>query len=120
MKIALLIFLVIGSIILYGCFSSNNGSEYSGIYPNGTSNFPSNPVSIDDAVREAKPYLNTTFELRKTMITHRANSELFIWVTLKGRYYYIVLDNYPSYSPGFYLHHAVKIDKENGAVIPPQ
>jgi len=92
------------------------GSEWGGF--NG---FPDNPVSVSEAIAKAEPYLDKTFALRSSATGNRnAAEEPVVFVTLRGDYYYIVKDNYPSYSPGFYLHHAVRVHKTTGRLIPPK
>jgi len=104
------------NLFFNGC---NNKKIYSGSDYSGFDDFPPNPISVQDAIRLAEPHLGKTFELRSAKREYISDKEPVLWVTLKGNCYYLVKDNYPSYTPGFYLHHAVKINKNTGEVMPP-
>ena len=102
------------------CCSCKREKVYFGSTGGGFEDFPPNPISVQDAIKLADPYLDKTFELRIASREHVSDKEASLWITLKGDYYYLVKDNYPSYTPGFYLNYAVKINKDTGEVIPPK
>ena len=112
-------------VIITGCGGIVNevyyGAEWS---KDKFDNFPENPVSVEEAINKAKPYLDKYFELRMEERTAYKNvgTKPTVHVTLKGNYYYIVKDNYPSYAPypDFYLEHAVLVSKKNGEVKLPE
>jgi hypothetical protein len=79
-------------------------------------------ISTDDAIRLAQPYLDRTFELRsenrpEDMQSDRPPRDI---VTPKGRWYYVVRDNYPAVKENFYLDHAVKVHMDTGEIIEPE
>ena len=114
-KILKLIYLI-SFIIVSSCVTTT----YSGNSHIGYSNFPSNNISPEEAIEIAKPYLDKTFELRTEGRKEKSEKEPIIHVTLKGRYYYIVKDNYPAKYIGFYLSHSAKVNKKTGEVLPPK
>jgi hypothetical protein len=107
-------------IALIAIFLVSCGTYHVGSSHNGFSDFPENNISVYKAISLAEKYLDKTFELRKANRSSQFNDEPAIWVTLRGNYYHIVKDNYPSYSPGFYEKHAVRINKSTGEVYPPK
>ena len=109
------ILLLISVFLLSSC----EKSYWSGLNESYDS-FPDNPVSPQQAVKLAQPYLDKTFRLRSNMAQRLSNGKLSDIVTLEGDYYYIVRDNFASYSPDFYRKHAVKVNKKTGKVIPPK
>ena len=117
MKALLVILLELVVISSAGCARTIYwGSEWGGF-----DGCPVNPVSVSEAIAKARPYLDETFALRSSTREHRNRAQQpVIHVTLRGKYYYIVRDNYPSYSPGFYLHHAVRVHKTTGQLIAPR
>jgi hypothetical protein len=109
-------FLIISLLFFLAC----SGKIYVGNSHAGFSGFPRNNIEVKDAIQLAEPYLDKTYELRKENRKSGNDNNLLIWVTLKGKYYYIVMDNYPSKTPGFYEKHAVRINKDTGEVISPK
>lgn len=103
-------------LLIVGCKSNETyfGSTYSGF-----DGFPKTEIDIDKAIELSEPYLESTFILRKKNRNTNSTKEPVIWVTLKDNWYYIVKDNYPSYTPNFYLRHAVRINSKNGEIIKP-
>jgi len=45
--------------------------EFAGIWPNGTKEFPLNPITVERAVDLARPYLDESFKLGKVSLNHR-------------------------------------------------
>ncbi len=89
----------------------------------GFENFPERKITVNKAIKLATPYLDETYKLRLKYGRGRINRDLktdTIHVCLKGEFYFIVKDDYPSYSPGFYLKHAVKINASTGDIIEPE
>ncbi len=108
------VFLVAGVVVILGCGKTYYGSGWHVL--NG---FPMNKISPQEAMSRAEPYLDETFELRSRNRRHSSDREPVVHVTLKGDYYYLVKDNYPSYSPNFYLQHALKVHKDTGVLAFP-
>ena len=104
-------------LLLAGC---NSEPEVFGSSKSGFDHFPETPISVDDALKVANPYLDTTYNLRIADRERKSNGKPKIWITLKGDNYYVVKDKYPSYSPGFYLEHAVVVNTDTDEVTPPQ
>jgi hypothetical protein len=115
MKKQHLLLLAIPMLLLTSC-----GKTYIARSSEGYASFPGNTISPEQAVKLADPYLDKTFELRAAKRQGVSPRKPTVWVTLKGQYYHIVKDNYPAYNRGFYLHHAVKVDKDTGDMIAPE
>jgi hypothetical protein len=100
-----------------GCTPSHFGT-----YPGGLAKFPDRPFSASQAVERAQPYLEETFSLRRKARdeTGERGSKPKVFVTLKGRHYYIIKDDYPYIFQSSYQSHAVKVDSKTGEVIPPK
>jgi hypothetical protein len=78
-------------------------------------------IDPNSAVELAAPYLEQTYLLRKSNSDLvRIEKNATVWVTVKGDYYYIVKESYPSIDASFYLDHAVKVHKKTGNVIEPE
>jgi hypothetical protein len=80
-------------------------------------------INPEEAMELAKPYLDLSFRLRRKMRGEEGTDQIketTVWVLFKGNYYYISKDDYPSYTPGYYSWHAVKVDCVTGEVIPPE
>ncbi|MCP4296136.1 MAG: hypothetical protein GY786_11055 [Proteobacteria bacterium] len=106
---------------VFALFLSNcSGIEYVGSEHNDFKNAPKYPISISKAIEISKPYLDETFKQRSAKRSDQFSKEPVVWVSIKGDWYYIVKDNYSSYTPGFYLNHAVKIHKETGQLVKPE
>ena len=105
---------LIAAVLVCGCGKAYHGNGWAGF-----EGFPENNISPQQAVRIAEPYLDETFELRARNRRHVSDREPEVHVMLEGKYYYVVKDNYPSYTPGLYLWHAVKVHKDTGDVSPP-
>ena len=86
----------------------------------GFDSFPKNPVSPERAVKLAEPYLDNTFKVKTDDSVLMALAKPKIWVTLKGKYYYIVKDSTNEINIDYYLYKAVKVNKNTGEVIPPK
>ncbi len=94
--------------------------EYFSHSEKGFDDAPKTKVTIQKALSIAEPYLDITFQLRKEAMVRSTEKEPIIWVSLKGGWYYFVKDNYPSYTPGFYLKHAVKVNSDTGELVEPK
>lgn len=77
-------------------------------------------VTPDEALEKAEPYLNLTFHLRQQQRDEISTDPPTDHVSVKDGWYYIVRDNYPSYSPGFDLAHAVRVHGQTGQLLPPE
>ena len=102
---------------LTGCEPIPVGSSWGGYR-----NVKGAKIQPAQAVELARPYLDRTFQLRKSNseLPRSKDKEPIIYVTLKDGYYFIVKDNYPAKSVHFYLDHAVKVHKNTGETIPPK
>ncbi len=128
MKIGILICIVMGLVALcvvffvHGCRSNVLlGNVQKGLAP-VPGDFKAG-ISPERAVELAREHLERSYELRRMKRQEKSpnpNREPLDWVSLKGDWYYIARDDYPSYSPGFYMHNAVKVHKNTGQVIPPE
>lgn len=109
--------LIIFAMFLTGCEPQSMGSSLSGYKI-----IPGAKIQPQEAVGLASPYLDKTFELRQwnSELIRKKDVEPIIYVTLKDDEYYIVKENYPAVSVYFYLKHAVKVNINSGAVVPPQ
>jgi hypothetical protein len=90
-----------------------------GRYPGGFSSFPERPISPEEAVAAAQPYLDQTFALNRT----QRGSDWPSWeptlrVKLEGKYYYVFKDNYPAKNANYGFAHAAKVNTETGEVSP--
>ncbi|MEM7467265.1 MAG: hypothetical protein AAF387_10310 [Pseudomonadota bacterium] len=103
-------------LIILGC----SGETHFGSDHEGFGNFPETPIPVEVAIEISQPYLAETFTLRQASRETNSNKDPVTWVTLRDGWYHIVKDNYPSYSPGFYLKHAVKINSITGEIIEPE
>ncbi len=101
---------------MIGC---SNDKLYVGSTYSGFDDFPNTKISVQKAIELSEPYLEKTFELRKVGRDFVPEKQTDIWVTLKNNWFYVVKDNYPSYTPGFYMKHAVKIHSDTGEIIQP-
>ncbi|MCC6696993.1 MAG: hypothetical protein IT365_15295 [Candidatus Hydrogenedentes bacterium] len=79
-------------------------------------------IQPSEAAELAQPFLDQTFELRKadSELSRDGRGDPAIWVTLDGGHYYVVKENYPFIKASAHLHHAVKVHKNTGKVIPPK
>ena len=103
-------------ISICGC-----AKNYFGTYPNGLDKFPQRSVSASEAVKNATPFLDQCYRLRqKSRNETESESEAAIYVTLKGKYYHVVKDDYVSMNAGYYLTPAVKVHSETGKIIVPE
>ncbi|MCL4690916.1 MAG: hypothetical protein KJ060_00160 [Candidatus Hydrogenedentes bacterium] len=103
--------------IFYGCKTTDVGNSISGYKVlDGVHVQPSEAVDL------ASPYLDTTYDLRNkdSDLPRGEDSETRIIVSLRNGYYHVVKESYPAMSAKFYLDHAVKVDADTGAVIPPE
>jgi len=105
---------LLACVLFGGCAKSYFGSDWAGY-----DRFPAKRISPQEAISRAEPWLDQTFALRSSGRGGVSDKEPVVHLTLQGNFYYVVKDNYPSYSPGFYLRHAVKVHKDTGAVVPP-
>jgi hypothetical protein len=104
---------LVAAITLIGCTTV--------LAPARLEEFPKNPISPEQAIKRAEPYLDRTYELRKQgSRLHRQDKDATVHVSLKGNYYYIVKESYPAIYIDFYLPHAVKVHKVTGDIIPPR
>ena len=112
----LIIFLL---LTISGCGRVYWGSSYNS---SSFNDFPENSVSAIKAIKLAEPYLDKTFELRSALRDwpSKEDKEPVVHVVLKGKYYYIVKENYPYKYIEAYLPHAVKVNKNTGQVYPPK
>lgn len=94
---------------------------------NSRSGFSLAPVATaltPERARElAGPHLDESYRLRRARrgekLSDAPRREAVDWITLKGDWFLISRDDYPSYSPGYYEHHAVRVHAHDGTVIPP-
>ena len=88
----------------------------------GFDDFPEREITVDKAIELATPYLDKSYKLRlKSRAQTNGDFKTdIIHVSLKDDFYYIVKDDYPSYTPGFYLLHAIKINTSTGYIIEPE
>ena len=70
-----------------GC---NSEPEIFGSSEYGFDHFPEKPISVNDALKAANPYLDTTYNLRLAGRERKSKGKPNIWVTLKGDYYYFL------------------------------
>jgi len=84
----------------------------------GFAGFPQSPISIEQAISLAEPYLNQSYKLRLSLRKWplQSNSQPIIYVTLLHQYYYIVKEDYPYQYREAYLEYAVKVNRETGKV----
>ncbi|MBL7544797.1 MAG: hypothetical protein JNL11_13350 [Bdellovibrionaceae bacterium] len=89
----------------------------------GFTNPPQNVhVDAQTAVQLAQPFLENSYALRRKMrgeIQQNPNREPVIRLLLKGAWYFVSLDDYPSMTNYYYLQHAVRVHTDTGQVIPP-
>jgi hypothetical protein len=111
-----LTFIILLAVTGLGC-----STVHFGTYPDGFSSFPERPISPEEAVAAAQPYLDQTFALSRT----ERGSDWPSWepavrVKLEGKYYYVLKDNYPAKNSNYGFAHATKVNAETGDVIPPE
>ena len=110
--------LVTSLIVLSGCILF--APTHYGSRPEDWDGFPENPISVREAIVRAQPYIARSVELRSKLTVNRPKEPSRVHVTLRGNYYHIVKENCPSYSPGFYEYHSVRVHKNTGKVISPK
>jgi len=111
------LWIVIILLVLLGC---EKEKFYIGSTNSGFDNFPKTEIKIKEVLELSKPFLDKTYELRLKNRRHKSLKDPVIWITLKGQWFYVVKDNYPSHSANFYLKHAVRINSKTGKIIEPE
>jgi hypothetical protein len=98
--------------VLCGCASTHYFSNVN----RGFSEFPPSPITIEQAIRIARPYLNQSYKMRLSMRKWplKSSSPPIIYVSLIDQYYYVVKEDYPYQFREAYLEYAVKINRNTG------
>ena len=92
-----------------------------GIYPDHLAEFPERPISPQEAVRAAQPFLDQSYALFRESSRDLSDSgEPRIHVRLKGKYYYVVKHNGVSMNANYGFDHAVRVHATTGVVDPPK
>ncbi len=80
-------------------------------------------VSPEDALRAATPYLDASYRLRRQMrneLKQAVHRKPIDWISYHKDWYYITRDDYPSYTPGYYMKHAVRVNGYTLKVVSPE
>lgn len=103
-------------VVLFSVLSGCASTHYFSNVNRGFSEFPPSPISIEEAIRIARPYLNQSYKMRLSMRKWplKASSPPIIYVSLIDQYYYVVKEDYPYQYREAYLEYAVKIDRNTG------
>jgi hypothetical protein len=116
-KIMKQILLLLPLLLISAC---NNNIDYLGSELNNFTAAPDHPITIPRAIEISKPYLDKTFKLRIKDRENPSAEKPVVYVTIKKGWYYLVKDNHPSYTPGFYLKHAAQVNVKTGELIEPK
>lgn len=108
-------------ILIFSSLAILNGCATKYYFSNvnkGFVGFPQSPVTIEQAIQIAEPYLNQSYKMRLSLRKWplQSNTPPIIYVTLLDQYYYIVKEDYPYQYREAYLEFAVKVNRMNGKV----
>jgi hypothetical protein len=110
-------------LVTIGAIAGCSDSVCSGNAKSGYAHFPKdNLITPEKAVELARPYLDLSYEMRRSNrkdVYNKMSESPLEYVILKGDYYYVTKDNYPSNVVTFYMEHAVRVNKKTGKVHKP-
>lgn len=88
----------------------------------GFQNPADSKMSTVQAVNLAQPFLEESYRIRRLKLRRNQNpsqlGKALVWASYRGHWFYITQDDYPSYSPGYYVHYSVRVNALTQQVIP--
>ncbi|MEM6532456.1 MAG: hypothetical protein AAF654_07520 [Myxococcota bacterium] len=122
----LVLMLLLGAAVV-GALLVLASTRHSTLLGNSHAGFrdPPEPTKLSphEALKLASPYLETSYALRRRGRKEGAGQldrPALDWLGYKRGYYLVTRDDYPSYSPGFYDRHAVRVNANTGDVEAPR
>ncbi|MDK2595267.1 hypothetical protein [Pseudoalteromonas obscura] len=111
-----IVLLTISIFFVTACGIKNAGNSSTGFKL-----FDDVKIQPEQAAKLAEPYLELSSKIKRknSDIDRSKFGESKVVVSQKGRYYYVVKENYPAKSISFYVKYAVKVHVDTGVVSPP-
>ena len=123
MKIFIAVLILLAILIWIFMILINSSGKDLGNSRSGFHSPENTKLTAQNAIELAAPFLDDSYAIRRKMRgENQANPhrEAVTWLSIKDKWYYVTKDDYPSYTPGYYMHHAVRVNSDTGEVIKPE